>query len=131
MIDEKKLIMAIANWQMTLMPGWSSANDTDTVIHNTLEEVIGLIESQPPADQWIPCSRELPKQNQHIIGTFESDKGKRFVCDDTYFPQLLSEPWKLIAWMPAEPYKGVKERERRTERGKLLHGGSELYRRPP
>lgn len=69
-------------------------------------EVRELIESQPPADQWIPCSRELPKQNQHIIGTFESDKGKRFVCDDTYFPQFLSGPWKLIAWMPAEPYKG-------------------------
>lgn len=47
MIDEKKLIMAIANWQMTLKPGWSSANDTDTVTYNTLEEVVGLIEDQP------------------------------------------------------------------------------------
>ena len=47
MIDENKLIIAIANWQMTLNPGWSSANDTDTVTYNTLEEVVGLIDDQP------------------------------------------------------------------------------------
>ena len=75
-------------------------------LYVNLKAVLNIVNSQLPADQWIPCSRELPKQNQHIIGTFESDKGKRFVCDDTYFPQLLSGPWKLIAWMPAEPYKG-------------------------
>lgn len=72
-----------------------------------VERMREFIESQPPADQWIPCSRELPKQNQHIIGTFENDEGTQFVCDETYFPQLLTEPWKLIAWMPLpEPYKG-------------------------
>lgn len=65
MIDEKKLIMAIANWQNTLMPGWSSANDTDTVIYNTLEEMIGLIKSQPPADQWIPTAERLPNNLEH------------------------------------------------------------------
>ena len=59
MIDEKKLIMAIANWQQTLKPGWSPANDTDTVIYNTLEEVVGLIESQPTAHDVEAVVREL------------------------------------------------------------------------
>lgn len=45
MIDEKKLIMAIANWQMGLKLSWKS--QADTVIYNILEEVVGLIEEQP------------------------------------------------------------------------------------
>ena len=114
MIDEKKLIMAIANWQMTLMPGWSSANDTDTVIHNTLEEVIGLIESQPPADQWIPCSERPPEEP--CIYTVEDCSP--YTVNKHGEPQRRTiilkpftwEPYhRVIAWKPIniEPYKGV------------------------
>ena len=120
MISRQKLIMAIANWQMTLMPGWSSANDTDTVIHNTLEELIGLIESQPPADQWIPCSSgRLPIHNtffpQKVFVTYIEDSvrytAKAWLNMDGKWINLSNgehfDEGSVIAWMPAEPYKGV------------------------
>lgn len=111
-ISRQKLIMAIANWQNTLMPGWSSANDTDTVIYNTLEEVVGLIESQPPADQWIPCSERLPKflqpcfitvQYGGLVTTFRAVYWESHWSTENENFHLEN----VIAWMPAEPYKGV------------------------
>ena len=73
MIDEKKLIMAIANWQQTLKPGWSPANDTDTVIYNTLEEVAGLIESQPTAYDVEAVVRELKAESELYSCEAEAD----------------------------------------------------------
>jgi len=69
-------------------------------------QIADIIISQPPADQWIPCSERLPMLKQHIIGTFEHN-GRRAVTDAVYSPQIMKDPWNLIAWMPAEPYKGV------------------------
>ena len=86
MIDEKKLIMDIANWQQTLKPGWSPANDTDTVIYNTLEEVAGLIESQPTAYDVEAVVRELEKNKRGFfildgvtVRTIPLDKAIRIV----------------------------------------------------
>lgn len=59
LIRDDELIMAIANWQQTLKPGWSPVNDTDTVLYNTLEEVAELIESQPTAYDVEAVVREL------------------------------------------------------------------------
>ena len=63
--------------------------------------------SQPPADQWIPCSSgELPRQGEQVIGTFENDNGDMVAVPCIYMPQMLTKPWPLIAWMPLpEPYK--------------------------
>ena len=62
LIRDDELIMAIANWQQTLKPSWSPVNDTDTVIYNTLEEVAGLIESQPTAYDVDAVVRELEEK---------------------------------------------------------------------
>ena len=116
MIDEKKLIMAIANWQQTLKPGWSSANDTDTVICNTLEEVVGLIESQPPADvpdtnvgEWIPCSERLPEKAGNYIVTSKGCTWVAYWFYHTWWGIEKRCRWTDVeAWMPLpEPYKGV------------------------
>lgn len=111
MINRQKLIEALEEVERRFPYKVAGKPDTyrefNMAWESCMDCVFLAVESQPPADQWIPCSREPPKQNQHIIGTFENDEGKRFVCDDVYFPPILSEPWPLIAWMPAEPYKGV------------------------
>lgn len=111
MIDEKKLIMAIANWQQTLKPGWSSANDTDTVICNTLEEVVGLIESQPPADvpdtnvgEWIPCSEAVDigyLYDWYIASVMDDEP----VWTEKHIEELFND-FILIPKPLPEPYKG-------------------------
>lgn len=101
MIDREKLIEDMNQWARDNF----SLDDKFEYLLSGMEKALDIIESQPPADQWIPCSRELPKMNQPIIGTYEND-GRRIVVVDNYFPQLLSGPWRLIAWTPAEPYKG-------------------------
>lgn len=120
MIDGDMLIMAIEKWQTTLMPGWSSANDTDTVIYNTLEEMIGLVESQPPADQWIPCSERLPNNYNDCLVTVKPSFGCVEYVMIANFDPLESEEWhyedhdggyhrigNVTAWMPLpEPYRG-------------------------
>jgi hypothetical protein len=66
-----------------------------------------FIESQPSAQQWIPCSERVPKQNEQIIGTFDNGNGRVIVMQEQFFVQLLESPYPLIAWMPLpEPYKG-------------------------
>lgn len=94
-----------------------TCNTFESCTDCVLKQIREVIESQPPADsgpdtnvgtnQWIPCSERRPRKNEVIIGTFQNDKGKTMVVTDTYFPCLLNEPWKLVAWIPLpEPYKG-------------------------
>ena len=66
--------------------------------------------SQPPADQWIPCSERLPEERQKVLVTLETFTGVRFVRMDW----IKDGNWWLwnsdnvTAWMPLpEPYKGV------------------------
>lgn len=76
-------------------------------ILDSLEE---FINSQPPADQWIPCSERLPEERQKVLVTLETFTGVRFVRMDW----IKDGNWWLwnsdnvTAWMPLpEPYKGV------------------------
>lgn len=76
-----------------------------------LDTVRELVESQPPADQWIPCSERLPRflqpcfitvQHSGLITTF------RAVYWESHW-STENENFNLenvTAWMPAEPYKG-------------------------
>lgn len=110
LIKDNELIMAIANWQQTLMPGWNSPDDADSIIYETLEEVCRLIESQPPADNWIPCSERLPKESGEYLVNMDYE-GMPLVTIK-YFTTVGSEPnrWltfrKVTAWQhKPEPYK--------------------------
>ena len=66
------------------------------------------INSQPPADlPWIPVSSGiLPETGQQIFATCEQE-GETDVMEIYYNSELLVPPWRMTAWMPAEPYKGV------------------------
>ena len=98
-------------------------------ILDSLEE---FINSQPPADQWIPCSERLPDTEEEvwvILGyTYKSDctqksiaryirfeNGEAHWCDNKWGYlewEKYSDghggcsSYKVLAWMPAEPYKG-------------------------
>lgn len=54
MIDEKKLIMHLANWQLT--------TELNSVEYKTIEECIKAIEEQPQADKWISVEEGLPEK---------------------------------------------------------------------
>lgn len=123
MINRQKLIEAIKKWQKEAEPEEA----------RVMEDVICLIESQPPADQWIPCSERLPDTEEEvwvILGyTYESDytlksvaryirfeNGEAHWCDNKWGYLEWDKysdgrggcsSYKVIAWMPAEPYKGV------------------------
>lgn len=112
LIKDSELIMAIANWQQTLMPGWNSPDDADSIIYETLEEVCKLIESQPPADNWIPVSEREPEDP--CVYTVEDSSPytvKKFGKPQRYvwkvLPYSLEMYYRLVAWKPIdpEPYK--------------------------
>lgn len=57
--------------------------------------------------KWIPCSERLPKQGEQVICTLVSARGHRFVTQEQFFPNLLKEPFPMVAWMPLPPaWKG-------------------------
>ena len=72
-------------------------------------------ESQPPADQWIPCSSgRLPKEKEIVhVTILNEDSGERRTADTKYdgrdYVIRLDYSERIVAWMPAnlpEPYKG-------------------------
>lgn len=78
----------------------------------TLRELMQIIESQPPADQWIPCSERLPRAYHDVVvchgGTLVEQAmmlpDGRWQCAYTTYDSK-----SVKAWMPLpEPYKGEK-----------------------
>ena len=85
--------------------------------------VLRTINSQPPADQWIPCSERLPDEsmdtnNDGIVTVLVTWEFKDMwfngcsYCDvvdyDLAFKCFIfSAGKKVTAWKPVEPYKGV------------------------
>lgn len=62
--------------------------------------------TQSPVLPWIPVSSGiLPTTGQQIFATCEQD-GELDVMEIYYNSELLVPPWKMTAWMPAEPYNG-------------------------
>ena len=60
------------------------------------------VEAQPSAQQWIPCSKELPPYGKHVLTWW-----KGIITIDCRVPGY-EEEWLLNveAWMPLpEPYK--------------------------
>jgi hypothetical protein len=106
MIDEKKLIEELEERRSHMIP------DSDSRHSVSIEKVIDYISKFPPADQWIPCSRELPKKSSAYVVTEKLDDG-RSILTTTVFEggewliERLHEDTKVVAWLNAEPYKGV------------------------
>ena len=70
--------------------------------------VLRIINKQPPADQWIPCSERLPEKAGNYIVT---SKGCTWVAIWFYYTWWGIEKrcrWTDVeAWMPLpEPYRG-------------------------
>lgn len=85
--------------------------DDETLEWNrAVYKAIEYVESQPPADQWIPCSERLPKESNEYEVTV--------VCDGlvytlySYYSMKESRwctyPNNITAWRERlpEPYKG-------------------------
>ena len=62
MIDEKKLIEEVKKHRLEY-------KDSDTAIG--VNVVIELIEQQPQADKWIPCSERLPSDRDWYLAIFK------------------------------------------------------------
>lgn len=100
MIDEKKLIEDINEWNKTMEIEW------------TFENVISLLESAPKVSAWIPCSERLPTKEESIKNDnrFIFDDGNRrygglFDYEKQCFVQFdfwkgLVEDKCAIAWQP-------------------------------
>lgn len=100
-----------------------TCNPFESCTDCVLKQIREVIESQPPADsgpdtnvgtnQWIPCSERLPKKAHSYVVT-EQTKYGRYIMSTRIFRggkwviEELYDDVKVIAWMPAEPYKGDK-----------------------
>ena len=77
----------------------------DCLIRNVVEAL-----SQPPADQWIPCSERLPKLGQICLVTRANWFGKPRLEIAGYWLdgwRIKGHNTEISAWMPLpEPYKG-------------------------
>ena len=125
MIDEKKLIEEV---NITTEYGFYGEFIDGSEVAYTLRELMQIIESQPPAEQWIPCSSgSMPEDGQTVVVTIKSTDAYRFMVVLTYHEtkpnRFTDNDWQgegfyhyiwgdwikrenVIAWMPAEPYKG-------------------------
>ena len=123
MIDEKKLIEKLF--------GDATEKELEGLFCEA-DAVLRLIKSQPPADQWIPCSERLPDTEEEVMitltHTYEDEYRQRSVasylrfengeahwCDNRYgyigWDKYSdgyggTSNYKVTAWMPLpEPYK--------------------------
>ena len=79
----------------------------DCLIRNVVEAL-----SQPPADQWIPCSERLPEENgkydvtvnDGIVGLYTMEL---LFYNGKFVPFTHFTDREILAWKPRpEPYKG-------------------------
>ena len=101
MIDEKKLIEALTDVEVT----WYLDGNYTTYDSTTIMEII---EEQPKVGEWISVEKELPKEKGYYLVTRKGHtcaevrqfRGKKWAVDTQHFGEF-------IAWQPLpEPYKG-------------------------
>ncbi len=74
-------------------------------------KILNSIQQLPSAQQWIPCNKKLPKEEEEYLITCEDQYGDTFVKKTMYSPD--SELWwgvpsseTVTAWMPTpKPYE--------------------------
>lgn len=72
-------------------------------------QIADIIESQPPAEQWIPCSERLPEESgEYITTVIWGNKPTRTTgAYDAKRKEWSRYSYNPIAWMEwPEPYKG-------------------------
>jgi hypothetical protein len=110
MISRQKLIEALTEWRNSINRDYLA----EVYARATLEDVIEYIESQPPADQWIPVAERLPDESGAYLVSIGNYNGVpkvwRMYFTTVEYPRWLTF-YKVTAWMPLpEPYKeGEKE----------------------
>jgi hypothetical protein len=87
----------------------SAFNSANSPLTKALDMAIEAL-SQPPADQWIPCSEELPEGYTAVIAC--STDGdihlNHYMTERGYWYYYKDE---ITAWMPLpEPYKGLENK---------------------
>lgn len=107
-ISRQRLIEELAECTMVGIDRSGSGLEwEDYVKFNT---VVELIKSQPPADQWIPCSERLPQDEQDVLGTTDEGIVKKVWYNKyskTWYGSPFTRRETVIAWMPLPvPYKG-------------------------
>lgn len=94
MIDEKKLIEELME-----MPYVSMEDPFDDVCERAdyvkRDAVVETIESQPPADQWIPCNYAVPINK--LSG----------ICDDIYIKRASGEVVQGCYWTGEQYWWGL------------------------
>lgn len=109
MIDEKKLIEALTDVEVT----WYLDGNYTTYDSTTIMEII---EEQPKVGEWIPCSERLPKiTDDYVLITMEKYYSKELCIEIGYIEDgkwkfALTDKYiksKVIAWCELpKPYKG-------------------------
>lgn len=89
-----------------------TCNPFDSCTDCVLKQIREVIESQPSADQWIPCSERLPNNTDYVLITtqygviltvFRGMSGNWCYLDG----RRLDSQDTPVAWMPLpEAYKG-------------------------
>lgn len=115
MINRQKLIeeleWQIAHWQESV----DEFHDKEEKgVVKGLKLALEKINSQPQADQWIPCSERLPVDGQNVlcfrilyrVNMQEVYTYHDHYWEDSYGYDHLAEDEGIIAWMPLpKPYK--------------------------
>lgn len=117
MIDEKKLLKEIKNrrdfWLSKASKYDEIKDEMNTDICDgkavELEIVMKMIQEQPKADEWIPCSERMPDVSGYYLATFKIGSIsfvsiKYFISE--YFRWADTGNGKITAWQPLpEPAK--------------------------
>ena len=113
MIDEKQLIELLEEEILRIdtesTPGCGNLYGRDaSVMKNTLNFVIDLINEQPKVGEWIPVEERLPEQSLNSVIGWDAYR-ERCCFVQYYMNQWIlgnHETVKIVAWMPKpEPYK--------------------------
>lgn len=114
-ISRQKLIEELDNLSLSVEV-WTSMKSSE-IVKITIEAyrnfVMETINSQPPADQWIPCSERLPDENgkydvtvwDEVIGLYTTEW---HFYNGKFTPFMNYRERNIKAWKERpEPYKGV------------------------
>ena len=106
MINRQKLIEALEEYNIVSLNRSGDGLDWEDYIK--LDDVVKAIKSQPLADQWIPCSRELPPLDEEVLIHCEKDHYNVAYFDGGDFRAFdcLYDAEDVVAWKEFERYKG-------------------------
>lgn len=98
MINRQDAIDAIEKMQMLIM---RSMLVEDQFVFKGMSEVLDAIKQLPTVNQWIPCSRELPKKNGTYIVKCERS-GEQYYDMLDFDATMIAMKWnttaKVLKW---------------------------------